>query len=184
MELVVAPLTVPAVRCIREARFPPPASSILRLAPLPFWGPCTAHVEPRKEYDLFAVNYKLAWQAFSTTQSNPWLEDVSSHHPYAYKVWLNEETARHKGIGPGDALVVESTAGTKVMAEARLSQCIHPEVVGIASCFGHWAKGLPVARGKGPHFGTLVPFGLDHLDMVSCRIDSCARVKVHKAPPG
>ncbi|MBI2916714.1 MAG: molybdopterin-dependent oxidoreductase [Chloroflexi bacterium] len=152
-------------------------------APLPFWGPCTAHNDPRgQEYDLFAVNYKLAFHAFSTTQGNPWLEDVTSHHPYAYKVWLNEETARRKGIAPGDGVVVESTVGTRVTAEAKLSQCIHPEVLGIAGCFGHWAKGLPVAQGKGPHFGTLVPFGLDHMDFVSNRIDSCARVKVYRAP--
>ncbi len=150
-------------------------------APLPVWGPSSAHKETRPDYDLYAVNYKLAFHAYSITQANPWLEDVSSHHPYAYKVWLNEETARRKGVRQGDPVVVESTSGTKVVAEAKVSQCIHPEVVGIASCFGHWAKGLPTARGKGPHFGTLVTFGLDHMDMVSSRSDNCTRVKVSRA---
>ncbi|MBI2919037.1 MAG: molybdopterin-dependent oxidoreductase [Chloroflexi bacterium] len=154
---------------------------VSEFTPLPFWGPCSAHSEPGTDYDLFAVNYKLAFHAYSITQANPWIEDVSSHHPYAYKVWLNEDTARRKGIKPGEGVVVESSAGTKVLAEAKLSQCIHPEVVGIAACFGHWAKGLPTAQGRGPHFGTLVPFGLDHLDMVTARVDACTRIKVYPA---
>ncbi|MBI2919331.1 MAG: molybdopterin-dependent oxidoreductase [Chloroflexi bacterium] len=149
--------------------------------PLPLWTGCTAHTGDPGDHDLFAVNYKLAYHMTSVTHANPWLTEVSDRHSYAYRVMINPDTAFRKGINDGDVVLVESTAGTSVKAEAKVSQCIHPEVVGIASCLGHWARGLPVAKGKGPHFNTLVPYGWDHLDMVSGQVDLCARVKVRKA---
>ncbi len=148
--------------------------------PLPVWTGCAAHADDPGDHDLYAVNYKLAYHMTSVTQANPWLTEISDRHSYAYRVMINADTAARKGISDGDILEVESTAGTRVRAEAKVSQCIHPEVVGIASCLGHWAKGLPVAKGKGVHFNTLVPYGWDHLDMVSGQVDLCARVKVSK----
>ena len=65
----------------------------------------------------------------------------------------------------------------KVLGEAKVTQCIHPEVVGIASHFGSWAKGKPVAKGKGTNFYSLVPF---NIDPVSTGVDACIKVKVSK----
>jgi len=55
------------------------------------------------------------------------------------------------------------------------------EVVGIANNGGHWAPGMPVARGKGVFFEALMPLNLKALDPVSLTMDCDARVMVYKA---
>ena len=37
----------------------------------------------------------------------------------------------------------------KVREQAKVTQCIHPEVVGVAGHFGRWAEGSPIQKGKG-----------------------------------
>jgi molybdopterin-containing oxidoreductase family molybdopterin binding subunit len=147
---------------------------------LPVWKPCPAYHDGAPPYDLYAVNYKLPFHSLSFTTQNPWLNELSERHPYAYKILLNTATAARKGIGDGDEIWVESTAG-RVTGQAKVTECIHPEVVGIAGVFGSWARGKPVARGKGVHFNTLVPISLDRLDPISTGVDACVRVKVSRA---
>jgi len=150
--------------------------------PLPVWSGCAAHNAAPEGYDLFAVNYKLPYHTCSLTQANPWLAELLERDSYALKVMIHEGTAARKGIADGDRIIVESTSGARVEGVARCSQCIHPEVIAIASSLGHWARGLPVARGKGVHFNSLVPYGIDHIDLVSGQVDLCARVRVTKVP--
>ncbi len=147
--------------------------------PLPEWKACSAYDDGKPPYDLYVVNFKLPFHSLSFTTQNPWLSDLSEHHPYAYKIWINRETALRKGVKDGDMISLESTAG-RVKGLAKLTECIHPEVVGIAGMFGSWAKGKPVARGKGVHFNSLLPMSLDRIDPISTGVDSCIRVKVAK----
>jgi len=63
---------------------------------------------------------------------------------------------------------VESTAGRRVRGRARLTEGVHPEAVAIAENGGHWALGMPVARGEGVFFNALLTF------------DGDARVRVYK----
>ena len=65
----------------------------------------------------------------------------------------------------------------KVTGKAKVTECIHPEVIGISSHFGSFAKGKPVAYGKGANFNKLVPFDMDP---ISTGVDSCVQVKVYK----
>ncbi len=148
--------------------------------PVPDWKPCPAYDAGKSPYDLFVVNFKIPFHALSVTTQNPWLNDLAEHHPYAYKILINTETGARKGIRDGDTIWVESAAG-KVKGEAKLTECVHPEVVGIAGVFGSWAKGKPVAKGKGVHFNTLLPISLERIDPVSTGVDSCIRVKVSRA---
>jgi hypothetical protein len=67
-----------------------------------------------------------------------------------------------------------------VRGRARLSEGVHPEVVAIANNGGHWARGMPVARGQGVFFNALLTFDLEHMDLVSLTIDCDARVRVYK----
>jgi molybdopterin-containing oxidoreductase family molybdopterin binding subunit len=147
--------------------------------PLPDWRGCEAHEQADDKFDLFAINYKLPFHTISVTPQNPWLDELSKHHPYAYKVILNAATARAKGIRDGDPVSVESSYG-RVQGLAKLSQGVHPEVVAIAGAFGHWAAGMPVARGKGAHFNSLLSARLSRVDMLSASIDACVKVKVTK----
>jgi len=144
---------------------------------LPEWKACPAYHDGTPPYDLYVVNFKLPFHSLSFTTQNPWLSDLAEHHPYAYKILINAETAQRKGVGDGDEISVESVAG-KVKGVAKVTECIHPEVVGIAGMFGSWAKGKPVAKGKGVHFNSLLPMSLDRIDPISTGVDSCIRVKV------
>lgn len=146
---------------------------------LPEWRPCPAFEERETERDLYAVNFKLPFHTLSFTTENPWLNELGEYHPYAYKVLLNSAVAESNGISDGDKICVESEAG-KVIGQVKVTECIHPEVVGIAGTFGHWAEGMPVAKGKGVHFNTLLPSTLDRVDMVSVVLDACVKVKVYK----
>lgn len=147
---------------------------------LPCWNPCAAQEQAPPEYDLTATNYKLAFHAYNMTQDNPWLAELADRHPYAYKVVINAKTAANKGIADGDQLLVETPAGVSARGIAKVSQCIHPEVIGIASCFGHWGKARFTARGRGIHFNSLVPYTLSQIDPMAGLMDACVKVKVSK----
>ena len=147
---------------------------------LPEWKACPAYHDGTPPYDLYVVNFKLPFHSLSFTTQNPWLSDLAEHHPYAYKILINAETAKRKGVQDGDEISVESVAG-KVKGQAKVTECIHPEVVGIAGMFGSWAKGKPVAKGKGVHFNSLLPMSLERIDPISTGVDSCIRVKVSRA---
>jgi molybdopterin-containing oxidoreductase family molybdopterin binding subunit len=145
--------------------------------PVPVWLGCWSHHQRRPE-QLYVVNYKLGFQTSTTTQNNPWLMEQTQHHRLALYVTLNARTGRQRGIADGDEIELTGSNGYTARARARLSECIHPDVVGIASCFGHWAQGQPVAAGKGVHFNSFVPFTLDTMDVLSGYTDHCALVTV------
>jgi molybdopterin-containing oxidoreductase family molybdopterin binding subunit len=147
---------------------------------VPEWKPCPAYEQNQPPYDLYVVNFKIPFHALSVTTENPWLGELSERNPYAYKILINTETAARKGVRDGDRIWVESEAG-KVTGEAKVTECIHPEVVGIAGVFGSWAEGKPVAKGKGVHFNSLLPLNMSRIDPISSGVDSCIRVNVYKA---
>ncbi|MFQ5682359.1 MAG: molybdopterin-dependent oxidoreductase [Candidatus Binatia bacterium] len=147
----------------------------------PCWYPCAAQAKASPDYDLFAVNYKLPFHAKTMTQENPWLVELAGHHPYAYNFMINARTAVHKSIADGDEIEVESSRGARVKGVVKVSQCVHPEVIGIASCFGRWAQAQPTGRHRGAHFNSLVPYSLDQIDPMAGLMDACVKVKVGKA---
>ncbi len=67
-----------------------------------------------------------------------------------------------------------------VKGRVKVTETVHPEVVGVAGTFGHWAKGLPIAKGKGVHFNRLIPNSLERMDMMNSAVDCCVKVKVSK----
>lgn len=151
---------------------------------LPEWRPCRSHQENSPHYDLYAIYYKFPMQTFSGTYDNPWLDEVSSLDRLAYGVAINIATARRKGIKEGDWIEITSVSTAKtIRGRAALTEGIHPEVIAIAGCGGHWSKYLSIAsqEGKGLCFEWLVPVGLDNLDIPSLTQDLCVKVKVAKA---
>ncbi|MDP2726179.1 MAG: molybdopterin-dependent oxidoreductase, partial [Dehalococcoidia bacterium] len=148
---------------------------------LPQWLPCDAFEDRKKgEFDLVGVHYKLPFIYGYYANENPWINEICERTPYTYPVLINEDVGRKKGIRDGDAIWLE-TSVTKVKAVAKLTQCIHPEVLGIAGHFGHWAKGMPISRGKGVAFNPLLPHTLDAIDKISTSLDSCVLIKISKA---
>ncbi len=148
---------------------------------LPYWKASPAHKRSQStEYNLFCIPYTDAITFKTITPENAWLNELAERHFRLLKIEINTETAKKRGIEDGDQIWVESIAG-KVKGRARVTECIHPEAVAIAGTFGSWAKGKPIARGKGVHHNSLVPTSVDRIDVLSGAIDDCVEVKVYKA---
>ena len=148
---------------------------------IPDWKPSPAQESMKlsPEYDLYCINYKTPLHTFSHTTENPWLNELSEYNAYLYKIMINTEAARARGIKDGEVICVESKAG-KVEGVAKVTECIHPEVVAVAGTFGSWASGKPIAKGKGVHHNTLMPYGVDRMDGLSVAMDDKPEVKVYK----
>ena len=141
--------------------------------------PCPSYDAVQKgEYDLIAVHFKFPFVYGAYGNENPWIDELCEQ-TNAYRILINESTAKAKGIRNGDSVWLESPV-RKVRATAKVTQCVHPEVVGVGGHFGHWAPGMPISRGKGVNFNALLPTDLDHIDMISTALDHCVQVKVYK----
>lgn len=148
--------------------------------PIPDWQPCDSYEARQKgEFDLIAVHYKLPHIYGHFANENAYLNELCEKVPLSYKLLINEDTAKKKGIKDGDEVWLESPVH-KVKVIVKTSQCIHPEVVGVAGFFGHWSPGMPMAKGKGIAFNSLLPHDMEHLDMISTALDHCVQVKVYK----
>jgi len=141
--------------------------------------PCPSYEAVQKgEYDLIAVHFKFPFVYGAYGNENPWVNEICEQ-TNAYRILINESVATAKGINNGDTVWLESPV-QKVRATAKVTQCIHPQAVGVGGHFGHWAPGMPVSRGKGVNFNALLPTDLDHIDMISTALDHCVQVKVYK----
>ena len=87
-------------------------------------------------------------------------------------------SSKWKWASDGDEVWPESPV-KKARAKVKLTQCTHPQVVGVGGHFGHWALGMPVSRGKGINFNSLCPTDLEHIDTISGSLDHCVQVKVY-----
>ncbi len=149
--------------------------------PLPEFMPCgVQELRKKGEYDLVGVHYKLAFIYGHFANQNPWINEVCERTPYTYPVLINEDVGKKKGLKDGDAIWIE-TPVTRVKATAKLTQCIHPEVVAVAGHFGHWAMGMPIAKGKGTAYNPLLPHTLEQIDKISTALDNCIPIRVTKA---
>ena len=148
--------------------------------PLSDWMPCCSHEALEKgDYDLIAVHFKLPYVYGSFGNENPWVDEICQATD-AYSILLNESVGKAKGIGSGDTVWLESPVA-KVKATVKLTQCIHPQAVGVGGHFGHFSPGMPISRGKGVNFNSLLPTDLEHIDRISTALDHCVEVKVYKA---
>jgi anaerobic selenocysteine-containing dehydrogenase len=148
---------------------------------VPEWRPCEPFDELRRgEIDAIGVNYKLPYTYGSQGNANPWINELCERLPHSYGVLINPKLAMRKGIKDGDMVWLESPV-QKVKAVARVTQCIHPDVIGIAGNAGHWAQGKPLSTGKGVNFNGLLPYGEEKMDLISTALDQCAPLKVYKA---
>ena len=85
--------------------------------------------------------------------------------------------ALHGFPGPYSKYVYQTLGKAGVV---KLLEGQHPQTVGIAATAGHWAKGRPIAKGKGTNFDKLLPFDFEHVDPVCGNIETSVRVKVRR----
>ena len=152
--------------------------------PLPEWLPCHSHGEKDRSFDLFAFYYRDAIQANGFTMENPWIDEMARIDPFSYRIAINAETGRRKGLRNDDVIFIETATGRRVTGRVKLTEGIHPEGVGIAACAGHWSKHQPIAKGKGIFFNDLLEVDFDHSSPVNLNLDLCAKVKVGKYEAG
>lgn len=148
--------------------------------PLISWFPCTTHKVNDPTYDLYCYSYRDILHSASSTMEQPWLDEASRMNPYTYNITINAATGRNKGLSDGDTIEVETYQGRKVTGTVKLMEGHHPQTLGIAATAGHWAKGQPIARGKGTNFDTLLPMDFEHMDPVCGTIKTAVRVSVKK----
>tara|TARA_Y100000031_G_C8004068_1_gene284930 strand:+ start:115 stop:468 length:354 start_codon:yes stop_codon:yes gene_type:complete len=110
----------------------------------------------------------------------PWLDEASRMNPYTYNITMNADAAKKKGLKDGDIVEIATAYSRKVEGVLKLMEGQHPQTMGIAACSGHWAKGQPIARGKGTLFDILLELDRKHVDPYSGNIETCVRVKVGK----
>lgn len=148
---------------------------------IPYWIPPPEYTAP-PEYDMWAINWKSAFMAHGTgnTQENAWLAELRESDPYEMYVWINTETAGKKGIEDGDTVCIESRYN-KVTGISKLTELIHPEVVGIAACYGSSTFMMSPDAKKGTHFNLLMTGKEDvGIDPVSGSLTISPRVKIYK----
>jgi len=98
--------------------------------------------------------------------------------PYSYTIVINRATGKRHGLADGEAIRVETEHGRHVEGRVCLSEVIHPEGLGIAACAGHWAEGMPMAKGKGVFFNEFLELDWNHVSPINFNLDICAKVKV------
>jgi anaerobic selenocysteine-containing dehydrogenase len=151
--------------------------------PLPSWFTPTSYNELDGEFDLIAFSYRDILHTNNTTYQNPLVDEVSALCPYTYMITINGDVARKKGLKDGDGAWLENRYGIKERGFIKTMQGQHPKTVGIAGQGGLWAKGRPIARGKGSNFCKLLPSYLRHYDPVTGNIETSVAVKVSKRSP-
>ena len=147
--------------------------------PLIEWFPCTPHLVKDPEYDFYCFSYRDILHTSSSTMEQPWLDEASKMNPYTYSISMSDEMAKQKGLKDGDFIEIESIYGHKIRGRLKLRKGQHPQTIGLVSA-GHWAKGQPIAEGKGVLFTKLLESRFENSDPLTLNIETCVKVRVNK----
>lgn len=128
--------------------------------------------QPDANYPFYAINWKESTHTHTRTQNNSYLMELKPENP----LMINASIAETNGFNDGDPVWVESIYG-KVKAKVKLTNGIHPEVVGLQHGFGHWALGA-IAKGAGTSDAALRPCKADPLSGQAIHKQCC--VKIYK----
>jgi anaerobic selenocysteine-containing dehydrogenase len=136
--------------------------------------------EETGEFDLYSFSYRDILHNGTYTMELPWIDEVSLQNPYTYNITMNAAAAKKRGLKDGDLICLESPYGRKTTGHLKTMQGIHPKCVAIAACSGGWAKGAPIAYGKGTNFNILLESDFKHSCPVCWSIETAMMVKVYK----
>ncbi len=149
--------------------------------PLISWFPPVIQKVEDPTCDLYCVSFTDSLHTGTWTHGIPWLAEVSDTSPYLYTLLLNTRTAKERGIKDRDVIYVENDHGHRLKGVAHTIEGIHPQCVAMAMGMGKWAKGQPIARGKGALNSLIMEVDLEHHCPISLNIESAAAVKIYKA---
>jgi len=128
--------------------------------------------QPDEKYPFYLINWKEASHTHTRTQNNVYLLELKNENP----LMINTMTAKKLSISDGDIVFVESPYG-RVKAKVKITEGIHPEVVGLQHGFGHWAFGK-LAKGRGTSDSVLRPTKSDPISGQALHKECC--VKIYK----
>jgi len=90
---------------------------------------------------------------FSRTQTNPVLRDAMAEN----EVWVNASVGARMGLASGDYVQLRNQDGVlSHRVKARVTEAIRPDCVYLVHGFGHTARGLRSAYGKGASDSQLI----------------------------
>ena len=150
--------------------------------PMPKWFPNEWQKVDKAEYPFYAFSFSESFHSNSNNQEIPWIDEMSKQNPFTYFVNMNSATARKYGFRPGDLVELETDKGRTTRGRIQIRESIHPECIGIMGVSGHWAKGMPIAKGKGSNFNSLIDFEIRTMDPLTATVDVCVACKVTKIP--
>jgi len=156
---------------------------VSRYKPLPNWVPGPGYQTKKPEFDLYAVTFKWPFLTGTFSTFNAWLGELREYHPYTGSIVLNRKVAKSKGIADGDRIKLSNTNGSTVEGIAKLSECIHPECVGLDHSAGNWARILPPRPSKasiGTHPGSLMEYDLKNIDIMGGSLDASPKLSVSR----
>jgi anaerobic selenocysteine-containing dehydrogenase len=167
---------------IRHPAFEDESEFFKFYAPVPFWVPSDESEAP-EEYDLFAINWKTNFRMHGTGSvlENAWLQEIRDADPYETFIMINSETAVNKGLSDGEKVCVESRYG-KTEGRIRVSELIHPEVIGIPGNYGGASTPfLNPVNSEAAWFNALLSSNEGHaLDPITAGIENTPRVKIYR----
>jgi anaerobic selenocysteine-containing dehydrogenase len=146
--------------------------------PFPEWFPIRPYLIDDPQYDLYCFCYRDPLHLNSHTMQQPWLDEASEVSPYTYTITMNVDTARQKGLKDGDTIEVQSDKGNRIWGVLQTRKAQHGQTVAIAGTAGHWASGLPIARGKGTNFNSVMELRWNECDPITFAFEDCVKVKV------
>ena len=147
---------------------------------LPLWHPLEMHEADKNEFPFYGFTWSEPYHGNTMTQQQPWIDEVSLANPFTYYVNINEDTAAGLGLKAGDKVEIETWRGLKAEGILQTRQGIHPEAMGVMGVSGHWAKGQPIAKGKGVNFNSLIDTKVEDLDPICGTVDICVKCKLTK----
>lgn len=148
-----------------------PYMTSARFDPLPKFEP--AEDVPTSRYPFYLVNWKEALHTHSRTMNNKWLMEQQGEN----FVWIHTSAAKALGVSDGGSVWIENQYA-KAQARARVTDRIHPKVVGMVHGFGHWGLG-GTAKNRGTNDTQFVPGKAERLSGMA-RHKECA-VKISRA---
>ena len=108
---------------------------------LPVYSPIPHH-QRLGDGELHLVTFQWNVHSYSQTANCKWLMEIVHRNP----IWINEETARRRGLKKGDQVRVTSSLGSLV-TPVFVTQGIHPRVVALSDSLGRWNYGR-TSQGK------------------------------------
>jgi anaerobic selenocysteine-containing dehydrogenase len=151
--------------------------------PVPEWIDSWLTV-PSEEFDMICANWKVSVRnlGIGHQDDNMWLREIVENQSFDdYCIQINPVTAKAKGLKDGDSVIVESQHGGQVEGVLKVTNLVHPEVLGFPGQGGRVSKAMnPVAQ-KGVNYNKLLTYKEGFIFGNNGSIAVSSRVKIKKA---